>query len=198
MTDLFAHKAPTWDNPVKIDMTQHFVARLRKNETLKPDDVVMEVGCGTGLVGLQLKDSVGRLTMVDNSKSMLDVLMGKISADDANKIEIVHGDIEDVAGEHRFDWILAFMVLHHVYDTESFFATAKKLLQQQGKLIIGDLYSEDGSFHGKEKMPHNGFDIESLKAKLINAGFNHVSDETLMTLRKRDRDYDLFYLAASI
>jgi len=54
MTDNFAHRAADWDQPSKIDMTNIFVNELLKNIAFDKQWTALEIGAGTGLVGLQI------------------------------------------------------------------------------------------------------------------------------------------------
>ena len=55
MKDNFSEKSKTWDeNPLTIERSDLFTKAIRKNYTINAGDTLMEFGCGTGLVGLNL------------------------------------------------------------------------------------------------------------------------------------------------
>jgi protein-L-isoaspartate O-methyltransferase len=58
MTDKFAHRAADWDQPSKIDMTEKFVAAMLQQVEPQKSWKALEVGAGTGLVGLQVLPKV--------------------------------------------------------------------------------------------------------------------------------------------
>ena len=54
MTDSFAHRASTWDEPSKIDMTTHFLTVMLDKIILQKNWKALEIGAGTGLVGIHV------------------------------------------------------------------------------------------------------------------------------------------------
>lgn len=61
-------------------------------------------------------------------------------------------------------------------------------------LVIGDLETEDGSFHADNPVPHNGFEVSELSIKAQKIGFNEVNHEPLMAIEKGGRPYNLFFM----
>ena len=77
MTDTFAHKAAGWDQPDKIKMSDKFAAELLKHVDLQPHWKALEIGAGTGLVGLQLLPMLKSCVFEDTSEAMLAILKQK-------------------------------------------------------------------------------------------------------------------------
>lgn len=190
--DTFAAKAKQWDQPAQQAIATSFVERIRQHRLVTAQTDLMEIGCGTGLVGLQFANKVKSLTMVDTSEAMLNRLRDKITPQD--RIEIVCGDIHSVTSTAQV--LLVFMALHHMEDMPSFFQSAFQHLRTGGHLFIGDLYTEDGSFHGTMKVPYNGFSPSELESTLLSAGFGQTYHEELTTFTKDGRPYTLFFLCA--
>jgi ubiquinone/menaquinone biosynthesis C-methylase UbiE len=90
MTDYFADRAAQWDKPGKIEMAGNFVQVLLKYIEPQPGWKALEIGAGTGLVGLQLLPRVRSIVFEDTSGEMLNVLCSKI--DDNVPVEILHGE----------------------------------------------------------------------------------------------------------
>lgn len=192
--DAFAVKAKTWDNnPVRMNMADQFVSKIFERGNPLQSRVVIEIGCGTGLVGLNFKDSACHLIMVDVSESMLRVLREKIG-EPTHNISVVHGEIGEISGRVKADLIIAFMSLHHMEDTEHFFKQAHDRLSEGGMLVIGDVETEDGSFHAENPVPHNGFDVAELSIKAQKIGYKETHHESLMTIEKGGRFYNLFFM----
>lgn len=192
--DQFAQKAKTWDNnPIQMNMAERFLSKISERVNIPLLPVVMEIGCGTGLVGLNFKESARHLIMVDVSESMLNILREKIERSTQN-ITVVHGEIGDVSEQTQADLIIAFMSLHHIQETDHFFKQAFDRLPKEGILVIGDLETEDGSFHGENLVPHNGFDVSELSKKAQKIGFKEVNHEPLITIEKGGRPYNLFFM----
>jgi len=198
MIDNFESRAAEWDSPAKIEMTTIFVEELKKNVALGKNMKILEVGAGTGLVGFQLLAYIGSIVFEDTSAAMLDVLKSKI--EDRDKIEVLHGEIE-LYQKKNIDLICSCMAFHHILDTDSAVKHFYSITKDNGKVVIGDLVTEDGSFHRFEPIPHKGFDMKELKKQFENAGFKTVNAYVYNTL-KRERvpgvvgSYDQFILIA--
>jgi hypothetical protein len=66
---------------------------------------------------------------------------------------------------------------------------------------VGDIRTEDGSFHHFEPIPHKGFDTNELSEKFEKAGFKILSTETYNVLNRERTpgvftDYEQFMLVA--
>ena len=87
MTDKFAHKAADWDQPAKIKMAEIFVQKMLA--TVKPEKCwkALEIGAGTGLIGLRLLPFVDSVVFEDTSEAMLNVLRSKLKG--GERVEIV-------------------------------------------------------------------------------------------------------------
>lgn len=109
-------------------------ARLPRN-----DYRILDLGCGTGLVGLQLRDMAASLLGVDVSESMLDIA-GMRMDDMQSHIysDLFHGDVvaymRDMGQEQ--DVIVAQNVLPYLGTPEEFMAQAARLLSAEGYLTF--------------------------------------------------------------
>jgi tRNA (cmo5U34)-methyltransferase len=110
---------------------------------------VLDIGCGAGNYTLMMLSKIPNLnaTLVDLSQPMLDKALERVSKETNGKVEILHGDIREVAlpGE-QFDIILAGAVLHHLRDDQDWETTFSKLfrlLKPGGCLMISDLITQD-------------------------------------------------------
>jgi len=69
------------------------------------------------------------------------------------------------------------MALHHVADIAGLFSCMYQCLDEGGQLVMIDLYSEDGSFHGDNAakgVVHLGFDPQQLLELATEAGFKDL------------------------
>ena len=75
----FDHEAAGWDeHPTRVQLAQDVASAIARAVPLGPTMDVLDFGCGTGIVTLQLAPSVGFVTGVDSSQGMLEVLNAKI------------------------------------------------------------------------------------------------------------------------
>lgn len=196
MQDNFETKAKTWDeNPLQVRITSNFVNQLYNSTFFYKSDKIAEVGCGTGLVGLNLAKYVNKIYMIDNSPSMLNVLREKIDNYSINNALVYEGEfekssIEDLSG------VITFMSLHHIENTEGFIERAYNKLSDNGFLAIGDILSEDGSFHTNITVPHNGFDIDKLSKTIEENGFLILRKHIYDYIEKNEKKYPIFIIIA--
>jgi ubiquinone/menaquinone biosynthesis C-methylase UbiE len=165
---------------------------------------ILEFGCGTGLVGLRYAEKAASLDMVDASPAMLDVLRTKGEAR-AGHVAVHEGTLSMLVGQTLapdfIDWIISNMALHHVEDIPALIEVLHRLTKPGGRVTIGDLETESGTFHAPNVVPHNGFDPQELSLLFENGGFNSVKYHTFLTMPKEDNDgvtrtYSAFILDA--
>ena len=203
MTDNFATKAADWDNNnPRMVMIQKFISEIESRGTINDQTHMLDFGCGTGLVGLHFVEKVGKLTLVDNSPAMIEVLRTKIIENSYTNTEVVEGTIEDALEIESFTLIVASMSVHHVDDIPHLINHFHKRLVKNGKVIISDLYKEDGSFHFPDVVPQNGFDLDTLQSQFAEAGFTveHISNYHTMNREistGEKKSFPLFVLVAS-
>jgi len=197
MNDTFAAKAAEWDSPDKIIMTNKFVAELLAHINLQPTWKALEIGTGTGLVGLQIEPLVDSVVLEDTSESMLNVLKQKLNGN--SNVTILHGEVFDYKRQD-IDLIFSSMAFHHIPDIEKTLHHLATITKPGAQVVIGDLVKEDGSFHRFEPIPHRGFDTTDLSNQFATTGFNVRLVKTYNTLvRTNDSSttgYNQFILIA--
>ncbi|MDD2799790.1 MAG: class I SAM-dependent methyltransferase [Bacteroidales bacterium] len=202
MTDNFAAKAADWDNNnPRMIMIQKFISEIESRGTINNETHLLDFGCGTGLVGLHFVDKVAELTLVDNSPAMIEVLRQKIAENGYTNTQVVEGTIEDSLKSESETLIVASMSVHHVDDIPHLINHFHKRLVKNGKVIISDLYKEDGSFHFPDVVPQNGFDMDILQSQFQAADFTveHISNYHTMNREistGEKRSFPLFVLVA--
>ena len=173
--------AATWDEePRHVERAATLFRAIDAEVGLTAEMDVLDFGCGTGLLTLQLASETGRVVAVDRSQEMLDVLRGKAEACRADNvstraIDLDAGDTLDGA----YDLVVSTMTLHHIAAPLTLLAQFARVLKPGGNLCVADLDSEDGSFHGENPTVfHNGFDRAALRELMSQAGFGEIRDRT--------------------
>ena len=198
MTDNFAHRANDWDSPEKIKMTDTFVAAVLKKTELSNTWKGLEIGAGTGLVGLQILPKIKEMVFEDTSEAMLNVLKQKLNG--TEPVEIVHGEIFEY-NKQDIDFVCSCMAFHHIPDIDLALNHLSQICKKDALIAIGDIRTEDGSFHRFEPIPHKGFDTDKLTKQFESAGFSVLSADTYNVM-KRERtpglvtEYEQFLLIA--
>ncbi len=198
----FDQKAKEWDiNPVHVERSRAIADLLLKAIHMDKDMSALEYGAGTGLLSLMLKDHLGRITLMDSSRGMIDVITEKISQKEIHNLEPVYFDLEKGTYEDEFDLVFTQMVLHHVEDINRILYKFSLLLKPGGVLAIADLYPEDGSFHEESFTGHKGFDPGKLSHELSAHGFRNINHLTCFVIKKdigngKTKEYPVFLITA--
>ena len=194
----FDSRAQGWDkNVVLHELAETVGAIIRKTIPQEVTLTGLEIGSGTGLLGLTIAKLFQKITFVDASAEMLVFLRDKICRAKINdKTTILKIDLDHEKLPGTYDCIFSQMMLHHVHNTEKLFAALKDNLNPNGYLFFADLYIEDGSFHGETIVPHNGFDPATIKKILTRLGFSVTIHENIFTIEKESGIFPIFLIAA--
>jgi SAM-dependent methyltransferase len=195
----FDDRARTWDTPDRQARSEAVAAVIRQHVPLGPRTRAIEVGAGTGLLGLALAPDVGELVLAEPSAGMLEVAREKLSLAGWPNVSAIRFDLlADPPPQPPFDLVLSLLVLHHLEDTPGALGALRELLRPGGHLALADLDAEDGTFHAAdaEGIYHLGFEREPLARLAQDAGFAGVAVRTATAIEQRDRRYPLFLLTA--
>jgi len=198
MTDNFAHRAAEWDSPEKIKMTETFVAEMLKHVSPQKSWKSLEIGAGTGLVGMQVLQHVGSMVFEDTSEAMLGILKQKPTY--SIPVETILGEIFEYK-QQDIDFAFSCMAFHHIPDIDAALKHLYSICNPGARVVVGDLLTEDGSFHRFEPIPHKGFDLDKLSVQFHNAGFDIIVAQPYSKM-KRERtkgvitEYTQFVLVA--
>lgn len=196
MTERFDNGAKNWDNkPRRIKLAKEVVEAIFKRVNPKKGCRITDFGTGTGLILLGFSEITDNLTGLDFSRGMLDVLEEKAKSIGLN-IKTGQMDIDtDEFEPESADIITSSMVTHHLKDPEVLFKKAYKGLSKGGILCVSDLVTEDGTFHEDvdESIRHFGFDMDWIKERLLEAGFESVSVDIATAVDKEKDGVKLSY-----
>jgi predicted TPR repeat methyltransferase len=139
VTRLFDDFAPTFERRLVEELDYRVPKALREavaphlSESVAPSLDVLDLGCGTGLVGRRFRDVAARLVGVDLSQGML-AAAGSLGVYD----ELVHDDVVEymTKTDSRFDLVLAADLFIYIGQLEPFFAAATKALNSGGLLAF--------------------------------------------------------------
>jgi len=197
MNDNFKSKAAQWDSPDKIDMTTKFLSEMLFHVNPTKSWKALEIGAGTGLVGINVEPLVGKVVMVDTSEAMLEILKQKLHSD--SKVEIVHGEVFEYK-QQDIDFVFSAMAFHHLADVEKTLQHIATITKLGAWVVVGDLVTEDGSFHHFDPIPYCGFDISILSKQFVKAGFDvklvKIYNVITRTVDERVTNYEQFMLIA--
>jgi ubiquinone/menaquinone biosynthesis C-methylase UbiE len=115
------------------------IVRLARPE---PDDVVVDVGAGTGLLTLALAPRVAKVCAVDISEAMLDYLEMKAAAANLANVETAPANAVSLPlADGSASLVVSNYCYHHLADEdkERGIAEVSRVLQEGGRVVIGDM-----------------------------------------------------------
>lgn len=181
--------AEQWDErPQRVKLAQDIADALLLRVPVTNSLDVMDFGCGTGLLTLQLQPLVHSITGVDSSEGMLKVFNDKITNLKLANTRAIRCNIElGQAIPGKYDLIVSSMTLHHVREVEPLLSQFYNVLAPGGRVCIADLDLEGGRFHGDNTgVFHFGFDRAQLQQMFLHAGYSQVEVSTATQIVKAD------------
>lgn len=132
-----------WDDPVIEDIIRGDYRKFIIKKALeKKNSDVLEIGCGTGWLSLELARAGMNVTGVDLSKKR--IVLAQKYYEQLKKKENLKGKIDYIASpiqemlfkKAAFDLIVCWDSLHHIQDIELVTKKIKQWLKPNGQLII--------------------------------------------------------------
>jgi SAM-dependent methyltransferase len=196
----FDERARDWDSDEHIATATAVAKAIRSAIHLTPTTRALEIGAGTGLLGLALVDALGELVLSDPSAGMRDVAAHKVRLRGLRNVRVEDLDLlgEPAPTPRRFDLVVSQLMLHHVKDTAALLRATNEVLVPGGRIAMADLDAEDGTFHdpAAEGIHHRGFPRDTLRRLATEAGFVDVRFGDATQIPRNGRTYPLFLLTA--
>ncbi len=149
---------------------------------LQPGDAVLDVGCGTGTLAMEVKPRVGRagrVAGIDPSPQQIARARAKAARRHV-PIEFQIGVIEHLAfPDQTFDVVLSTLMMHHLPTSlkRQGLAEIARVLKPGGRLVIADFKRKQERqavrFHA------GGSSMQDLAALVKEAGFEQVETEEM-------------------
>lgn len=156
-----------------------------KSLNLSKDSRILDLGCGTGLLGKTIVDIFPNLVGVDISSNMIEETRKK---DIYSKLHI--NDIDDflLNNKEEFDLIVAPDVFIYIADLQTIFSCIKKCLSKDGYFIftiepMNGVSSENSQLEKSGRVSHS---LDYVKTLSKSAGFEIVENEEII-LREENK-----------
>jgi len=108
----------------------------RTRALLRPQDRVLELGCGTGSTALRLAGGVRSYLATDISAGMIEIAEEKLAADPVPGLSFRAATAEEFdPADAQFDVVLGFNYLHLVHDLPATLRQIHALLAANGALV---------------------------------------------------------------
>jgi len=109
--DFFGTKAKGYDkDAARVDNVTRIANSILKEITYQKNFNIVDFGSGTGLLLSKIAPYVNKITAIDISKSMNEVLRNKKHTIES-EVEILEIDLSKTNVNHQFDGILPFLMI---------------------------------------------------------------------------------------
>ena len=128
--EFFDRLAPQWDaDMIKSD---EIIGIILDTAEVKKDADVLDVACGTGVMfDYYLERDVASVTGIDISPEMAKIAQSKYP-----QVQVICGDVEEVAFDRKFDCIMIYNAFPHFPDPERLIRILSGMLRTGGTLTV--------------------------------------------------------------
>lgn len=156
-----------------------------KHLDIKPDDIVLDVGCGGGININRMAEKAKKVYGVDYSIESVK-LSREVNRDliGQGKVEVLEGDVQSLPFEdNTFDIITAFETVYFWPNIEKSFGEVKRVLKTGGTFMMG--MESNGSDNLPMKISKKLIDMEVYSDDELT-GFLKANDYSNITVYLRD------------
>lgn len=146
---------------------------------LKEDNVVVDLGAGTGFYSILASHIVtsGKVYAIEIQKDFVDVIKSKIKTENIQNMEVFWANIEKVGGTKLADKIADVVILSNVLfqveDKDKTIEEARRILKNDGQVLLID-WLEDSSLVNQRKI--NIISKEKMREMFEKYGFIFIRD----------------------
>ena len=178
----FNQLASHYDTPINRQMAQLAVEAIRRLKDENNTRTAADLGCGTGLIGVDLLDDFDSMLFVDGSKNMLKAVETKLSQRGATNASVLQSDMEnDLQLPRKVDTLILSLVLHHIANHQELLSKLYNNLNDNGQLFIIEMEKQDHN--------HHGIDCSELATNLSAIGFRNIQSESIYDAAKENDHY---------
>ena len=170
-TEFWDAAAEKYSKAAIEDMDGYNYTLDRTRSYLKPTDIVLEVGCGTGSTALLLAPSVKHITGTDVSGNMIKIANDKVQQEGTQNISFAALDVfDDSQDQGPYDVVLAHNLLHLLEDVPAAINRFNGLLKPGGLFISKTFCQDGGKLSFKMKLMMMALPIAQMlgKAPFVN------------------------------
>lgn len=168
------------------------VRQLRKRAinlaNIQPGEQILDIGCGTGTLAIQVKRYVGkagRVAGIDPGNQQIARARAKAARLNL-PIDFQIGVIEQLPfPDQSFDVVLTTLMMHHLPDSlkRQGLSEIVRVLKPGGRLVIADFTHRKERQGQAARFHAGGSRVEDLAALVSAAGFERVDTEEMLPLR---------------
>lgn len=147
---------------------------LKRYEFARPhcvDKHVLDAGCGVGYGSAYLGEAARSVVGVDVSSEAIEYARTRYGG---GNVEFAVGDLQQLErADAEFDAVVAFEVIEHLLRPERFVGEARRLLKEDGVLVVSTPRSEAGSSRPENPFHEREFARDEFE-RLLRGSFGHV------------------------
>lgn len=175
-TNIWEQMASRYDTADRVALADIIAAATRAQLKDTENLTLLDYGCGTGLVGLNLVKSFSTVLFIDASAQMLELLEQKIVKKKIKNATTLCCDfLVEVPPNVQVDYVILSQVLLHIPDTRLILTRLYNVIKTQGHLIVVDFDKNERILYDKV---HNGFEQQALKSLIGHIGFSSANSRT--------------------
>jgi cyclopropane fatty-acyl-phospholipid synthase-like methyltransferase len=133
------HAAEYDENQNESDEYRACANLVIEHATPKPTDTVLDLGTGTGAIGLALASSAKRVVGRDISDGMMEQAREKAEAQDIENVEFGTGTFREPNYTEPVDIVVSNFAMHHLGNDEKQDAIEKIAALDPRKFVLGDV-----------------------------------------------------------
>jgi len=150
--DLYRRRAKRYDRSVKIYRLLGFALERYRQDTisalaLRAGDVVVELGCGTGLNFGHVQKAIGqegKIIGVDLTDAMLDGARDRVAREGWTNVELVQADLAEWQFPPGVSGVYSTLALTLVPEYDTIIERACRALSPEGRLAVLDMKEPSG------------------------------------------------------
>ena len=141
----FSEKAAEYDDS-KSDEYHACAGLVIDYAAPEPDDVVLDLGAGTGAIALALAEDADRVLARDVSEGMMEEGRRKAEERGLDDVEFAYGEFRDpeLEPDQRVDIVTSNFALHHLADDEKREAIGVMAETGARRIVLGDVAFFEG------------------------------------------------------
>jgi ubiquinone/menaquinone biosynthesis C-methylase UbiE len=155
---------------------------------IQPGEQVLDMGCGTGTLAIEVQSRVGRagcVAGVDPGSEQIACARSKAARRNL-PIDFQIGAIEQIAfPDQTFDVVLSTLMMHHLPDNlkRQGLTEIARVLKPGGRLVIADFKRKKERQGLAARFHAGGSSMQGLVNMVADAGFEHLESEEMQPSR---------------
>ncbi|MBX5481435.1 MAG: metalloregulator ArsR/SmtB family transcription factor [Myxococcaceae bacterium] len=171
-------------NEKLLEPGQSWFLWARALASLLPPLNVVDFGCGTGVLTVEMARWAKRVTAIDANKDVLEQARDRADREEVRNVTFLCEDLHRLSlPDRKYDLVVISQSLHHVEAPPRVLQEAARILVPGGRIVLMELMPHEEKWV-QQRLGHRhlGFEPEALKKVLEESGFRQVQ----LTTHARD------------